>query len=154
MLYHLRGIPRNDKWKVFPEVMMDKNATMTAKPDEIITKLVQTEAVIERDIGLAPDALLFAKKGGKGGRSPTRDKKDNKRDNKGDNDRKEKDFPKGFRCQQRGHTTENCSSKQRGDPPKGCRYCSKRFNSSIGYFDSHHIDRELLNGGQLNYFIQ
>jgi hypothetical protein len=110
MFYHLRGIPRNDKWKVFPEVMMDKKATMTAKPDEIITKLVQTEAVIERDIGLAPDALVFAKKGGKGGRNggkagkggrtPTRDKKDNRRDNKGDNDRKENDFPKGFQCQQ------------------------------------------------------
>ena len=125
IFYLLRGIPRNDEWKVFLELMMDKNATMTATPDEIVTKLVKKEAAIKRENGLAPEALLFAKKGGRGGgnggkagrvgKSPRRDKRDNKRDNKGD---KEKDFRKCFHCQRRGHTTENCLSKQRGDPPK------------------------------------
>jgi hypothetical protein len=78
--YLLRGIPRNDKWKVFLELMMDKNTTMTATPDEIVTKLVEKEAAIKREKGLAPEALLFAKKGGgnggkagKGSRSPRRD---------------------------------------------------------------------------------
>jgi len=37
---------------------------------------------------------------------------------------------------------------------KVCRHCSKSINWSIGYFDSHHVDRELLDGGQLNCFIQ
>jgi len=41
IFYLLRGIPRNDEWKVFLELMMDKNATMTATPDEIVTKLVE-----------------------------------------------------------------------------------------------------------------
>jgi len=69
--------------------MMDKNATMTAKPDEIITKLVEKEAAIQREKGLAPDALLFAKKGGgngrkagKVGRGPKRDRRDDKGDSK------------------------------------------------------------------------
>jgi len=136
IFYLLRGIPRNDKWKVFLELMMDKNAMLTATPDEIVTKLVEKEAAIKRENGLAPEALLFAKKGGKGGggnggkagkggRSPRRDKRDDKRDNKGDNDRKEKDFRKCFHCQRRWHTTENCLSKQRGDAPKDADTAAK-----------------------------
>ena len=132
IVYLLRGIPRNDEWKVFLELMMDKNATMTATPDEIVTKLVEKEAAIKREKGLAPEALLFAKKGGGNGgkagkvsKSPKRDKKDNKRDNKGDNDRKEKDFRKCFHCHRRGHTTENCLSKQRGDSPKAADTAAK-----------------------------
>jgi hypothetical protein len=126
--YLLRGIPMNDEWKVFLGLMMDKNAMMTTTPNEIVTKLVEKEAAIKRENGLAPEALLFAKKGGKGGgnggkagkagRSPKRDKRHDKRDNKGDNDRKEKDFRKCFHCQRRGHTTEKCLSKQRSDPPQ------------------------------------
>jgi len=129
IFYLLRGIPRNDKWKVFLELMMDKNATMTATPYDIVTKLVEMEAAIKGENGLAPEALLFAKKGGKGGRgskvgkSPKRDKRDDKRDNK--DDRKEKDLRKCFHCQRRGHITENCLSKQRGDPPKAADTAAK-----------------------------
>jgi hypothetical protein len=101
---------------------MDNNATMSATPDEIVTKLVEQEAAINTKIGLAPEALFFAKKCGgngrkasRGGKSPRRDKRDEKTDNKGD---KEKDFRKCVHCQRRGHTTENCLNKQRGDPPK------------------------------------
>jgi len=108
---------------------MDENAGMTTMPNEIVTTLVENEAAIKRENGLAPDALLFAKKcgkggggnggkAGKGGRSPKRDKRDDKRDNKGDNNRKEKDFRKWIYCQCQGHTTENCLSKQRSEPPK------------------------------------
>ena len=81
IIYLLCGIPRNDQWKVFLELMMDKNATMTVYPDEIVNKLVEKESAIKRGKGLAPEALLFAKKGGGnggkaglGGRSPKRDK--------------------------------------------------------------------------------
>ena len=124
IFYLLRGIPRNDEWKVFLQLMMDKNATMIATPDMIVTKLIEKQAAIKIDNGLTPDALLFAKKGGKGGnggkagnggRNPKRDKRDDKRDNKGD---KEKDFRKCFHSHRRGNTTKNCLSKQRGDPPK------------------------------------
>jgi len=107
---------------------MDYNATMTTTPDEIVTKLVEKEAAIKRGNGFASEALLFAKEGGKsggggyggkagkGGKSPNRDQRDTKRDTK--NDRKEKGFRKCFHCQRRGHTTENCLSKQHGNPPK------------------------------------
>jgi len=47
IFYLLCGIPRNDEWKVFLELMMDKNATMTATPGEIVTKLVEKEAAIK-----------------------------------------------------------------------------------------------------------
>jgi hypothetical protein len=126
ILYLLCGIPRNDKWNVFQALMMDINATMTATPNEIVTKLIEKESAIQRESGISPEALLFAKKGGKGsrggkvGRSPKRDKRDNK------DDRKEKDFRKCFQCQQRGHTTENCLSKQRSDSPKSANTAAKR----------------------------
>jgi len=127
-IFHLLcGIPRNDEWKVILELVMDRNATMTATPDEIVTKLVEKEAAIKRENGHAPEALLFAKKGGKGGngkagkggKSPRRDKRDTK------DDRKEKDFRKCFHCQRRGHTSENCLSKQCGDPPKAADTAGK-----------------------------
>ena len=111
---------------------MDKNPTMTTTPDEIVTKLVEKEAAISRENGLAPEALLLAKKGGRGGRggsggkvgkSPKRDKRDDKRDIK--DDRKEKDSRKCFHCQRRGHTTGNCLRKQRGNPPKSANTAVK-----------------------------
>jgi hypothetical protein len=111
--------------------MMDKNATITATQDEIITKLVEKEAAIKRENGLGPEAPLFAKKDGRGGRgskvgkSPKRDRRDNKSDNKGNNDRKEKDFRKCFHCQWRGHTPENCLSIQCCDPPKAADTAAK-----------------------------
>jgi hypothetical protein len=52
IFYLLCGIPKNNEWKVFLELMMDKNATITATPDEIITKLVEKEAAIKRENGL------------------------------------------------------------------------------------------------------
>ena len=109
--YLLHGIPRNDEWKVFLGLMMDKNAMMTATPDAFITKLVEMDTAIKRENGLAPEALLFAKTGGKGGNNKagkgSRSPKKDKRDDKGDNDRKERDLQNGFHCQPRVHITEN-----------------------------------------------
>jgi len=131
IFYLLRGIPRNNEWKVFLQLMMDKNAAVTATPDEIIINLIEMEAPIKRENGLAPEALLFAKKGGKGGRggkvgkSPKRDKRDNK------DDRKEKNFRKCFHCQRRGQTTENCLSKQRGNPPNATDTAAKASTETL-----------------------
>ena len=105
--YLLCGIPRNNEWKVFLELMLDKIATMTAMANEIVSKLVEKEAAIKREKGRSPAALLFPQKGGKDGRGskvgkcPMRDK----RDNKGHNNRKGKNLPKCFHCLQRGHVT-------------------------------------------------
>jgi hypothetical protein len=54
IFYLLRRIPRNDGQTVFQELMMNKNATMPATPDEIVTKLVETDAAIKREKALAP----------------------------------------------------------------------------------------------------
>jgi hypothetical protein len=68
IFYLLQGVPRNDECKVFLVLMMNNNAKMTAKPNEIIiTKLISKEATITREKRLAPEALLCAKKGGRGG---------------------------------------------------------------------------------------
>jgi len=91
---------------------MDKNPTMTATPYAIVTKLNEKEAAIQRDNRLAPQALLFAKKRGKGGKGPKRDKRDDK------DVRKEKDDRKCFHYQRRGDITENWVSKQSGNLPK------------------------------------
>jgi hypothetical protein len=83
IFYLHRGIPRNDEWKVFLELIMDKNTRMTATPDEIVTKLVETDSAIKSGNGFPPEALLIGKRGGRGGRggkvgkSPKRDKRDN-----------------------------------------------------------------------------
>jgi hypothetical protein len=59
MFDSLGRIPRNDKWKVFPKLVIDKNATMTATPNDIVTKVIEMEAAIKRENGLAPKALLL-----------------------------------------------------------------------------------------------
>jgi hypothetical protein len=104
IFYLLCEIPRYDEGKVFLELMMDKNATISAPLNEIVTKLVEREAAIKREKWVAPEALIIAKngggnggKGGNSGRSPKRDKRDDERDNK--DNRKVKDFRKCFHCQ-------------------------------------------------------
>jgi len=104
---------------------MDKNTTMTATPNEIVTKLVEKEAVIQRVNGLTCQALFFAEKGSKAGRGGTGGKC-SKRDNRDNmDDRKEKDLWKCFQCQWRGHITENRLSKQRGDLPMSADTAAK-----------------------------
>ena len=47
IFYLLCRIPRNNKWKVFLELIMDKNATMTTTPNEIVTMFVEMEAPLK-----------------------------------------------------------------------------------------------------------
>jgi hypothetical protein len=62
IFYLLSGIPRNNKWKVFFGLMMDKNTTMTAMPKEIVTKLIEKKAGIKTETGLTPEAPLVARR--------------------------------------------------------------------------------------------
>jgi hypothetical protein len=133
MFYLLHGFPRNDEWRVILELMIDKHATVTATPDEIVTKLVEKKTAMKGENRLAPEVLFFARKGGKGGngkagkggRRPKRDKRDNK------DDRKEKDFRMCIHCQRPGHTTENCWSKQHGDSPKTADTSAKASTDAL-----------------------
>jgi len=99
---------------------MVKNTTMATTPNAIITKLAEKQGVIKRDNGLASEALLFAKKGGKagkadkGGKCPKRDKIDTK----GDNNSKEKHLQHRFHHQPQEHITETCLRKHLGDTPR------------------------------------
>jgi hypothetical protein len=137
IFYLLRRIPRNDDWKVFLKRVMDKNATMTASPNEIVTKLVKMEAATKRENGLAPEALHFAKEGGTGGdhggkagegsRTPQRDE----RDNEEENDRRENDLWKCLHRQRQGHLTENHMSKKRSHPTKSADAQAKASTEAL-----------------------
>jgi hypothetical protein len=116
---------------------MNKNTTMTATPDEIVTRLVEKKAAIKRENLLAPEALLFAKTRGKGGsggyggkagkvgRSPKRDKRDDTRDNKEDNNRKEKDFRKCFHSKPARAHHRQLNEQATRQSSKGCGHCHK-----------------------------
>jgi hypothetical protein len=49
---------KNDEWKAFLELMMDKNTTITTIPNVIVTNPIQKEPIIRSEHGLAPEALL------------------------------------------------------------------------------------------------
>jgi len=112
VFYLLRGIPRNDDWQFFLELMMDMNATATLTPDEIVIKLVEKEATTKRENGLGQEALLFAKGNGKGKGKGRKSWKGDESDE--DQDRKGK--PMCFYCHKEGHKVWNCPSMKRGDP--------------------------------------
>jgi len=114
VFYLLRGIPRNDDWQFLLELMMDKNAMATLTPDEIVIKLVEKEATIKRENGLWQDALLFAKRNGKGQGKGRKSWKGGESD-EDQGDRKSQ--PTCFYCHQEGHKVWNCPSMKRGDPP-------------------------------------
>jgi len=119
VFYLLRSIPRNDDWQFFLELMMDKNATATLTPDEIVIKSVEKEATIKRQNGLAQEALLFTKGNAKGnakGKGKGKDRKSWKGD-ESDEDQDRKGKPTCFYCHKEGHKVWNCPSMKRGDPP-------------------------------------
>ena len=62
VFYLLRGVPRNDEWKVFLEIPHNKS-DLHVKPEEVATKLVAHEAAIKREKGMSADSgiLLFTR---------------------------------------------------------------------------------------------
>lgn len=76
---------------MFLGLRLAKNATMTAISNEIVTKLLKSEAAMKGETGLIPELLVFANKhgqggkrgdNGKGGNCPKRDKGGNENDRK------------------------------------------------------------------------
>ena len=120
VFYLLRRIPRNDDSQFFLEFMMDKNATATVTPDEIVINLVEKEATIKRENGLAQEALLFAKGNAKGnakGKGKGKGRNSWKGDESDEDPGDRKSQPTCFNCHKEGHKVWNCPSMKRGDPP-------------------------------------
>jgi len=114
LFYLLRGIPRNDDWQFFLELMMVKIAMATLTPDEIVIKLVEKEATIKRVKGHGQEALPFTKRKGEGrGKGRKRGKGDESDEDQGDR----KSQPTCFYCHKEGHKVWNCPSMKRSDPP-------------------------------------
>jgi hypothetical protein len=65
LFYLLCGIPWNDDWQFFLQLMMDKNMMPTLTPNEIFIKLVYMETPIKHENGLEKKALMFARGNGK-----------------------------------------------------------------------------------------
>jgi hypothetical protein len=122
--YLLHGIPRNDDWQFFLELMMDKNGTATLTPDEIVIKLVENEATIKHENGLGQEAVLFAKgntKGNSKGNAKGKGKSKGRKSWKGDESEEDqgdrKSQPTCFYCHKEAHKVSNCPSMKCGDPP-------------------------------------
>jgi len=116
VFYLLRGIPRNDDWQFILELMIDKNATATLTPDEIVIKLVKKEATIKHEKGVGKEALLFAKGSAKG-KSKGKGSKSWKGDESDEDLGDRKSQLTCFYCHKEGHEVWNCPSMKRSDPP-------------------------------------
>jgi len=117
-VFHLlRGIPRNDDWQFFLELMMDKNATAMLTPDEIVIRLVEKEATIKCEKGLRQEALLFAKGNAKRNGKAKGKGNGRKSGNGDESDEDRKGNPTCFYCHKEGHKVWNCPSMKHGDPP-------------------------------------
>jgi hypothetical protein len=47
--YLLKGIPKDDDWRFFTQLMYDKIDTLADKPEEIVTKMKAHEARLQKD---------------------------------------------------------------------------------------------------------
>ena len=120
MFYLLCGIPRNDDWQLFLKLMMDKDATVTLTPDEIVIKLVELEAMINHENGLGQEALRFVKGNAKGnakGKDKDKGRKSWKGDESDEDQADRKSQPICFYCNKEGHKIWNCPSMKHSDPP-------------------------------------
>lgn len=117
LFYLLRGIPRNDDWQFFLELIMDKNPTATLTPDEIEIKLVEKETMIKRGNGLGQETPLFATENSNGnGKSKGTGRRSGKGDNS-DEDQEGKRKLTCFLCHKKGNKVSNCPSIKHGNPP-------------------------------------
>jgi len=116
-IYLLRGMPRNDDWQFFLELMMDKNAMATLTPDEIVIKVVEKEATIQHENGLGQEALLLAKGNGKGNAKKKGKRLKSWKGDESDEDQDRKGKPTCFHCHKEGDMLWKCQSMKRGEPP-------------------------------------
>jgi len=116
MFYLLRGIPSNDDWQFFLELMMDQNATATLTPDEIVIKLVEKEAMNKREKGHGKEALQFAKGNGKGNAKGNAKGKKSWKGEESDEDQDRKGKLTCFDCHKEGPKVWNFPNIKRGDP--------------------------------------
>jgi len=121
VFYLPRGKPRNDFGQFFAELMMDKNATATLTPNEIVMMMVEKEATMKPEQRLGHKALLFAKgttkRKGKGNAKWKDQGRKSWKGDKSDEDQDCKDKPTCFHCHKAGHKVQNCQSTKCGEPP-------------------------------------
>ena len=122
VFYLLRGVPRNDDWKVFLEILRNR-PDIHAKPEEVVTKLAVQEAAIKREKGMSADSdvLLFTKTQRKSQARKHRKGRSNEKDTESDSDSSDEKRGRnaarrdGMGCYERneiGHIVRFCPKKR------------------------------------------
>jgi hypothetical protein len=118
--YQMKGIPKDDDWRFFTQLMYDKIDTLADKPEEVIVKMKAHEARLQKDDD-SEVAAMFSKlrmKSDKRRHSrKSRKSRDSNSDSNGSSSESEKhrrrnwrDTQECYRCHKVGHIARYCPS--------------------------------------------
>jgi len=115
--YLMQGIPKDDDWRVFTQLMYDKIDTLADKPEEIVTKTKAHEARLQKEDN-SEVAAMFSKLQTKSDRRKQSRKSRKTRDSGSESDGSSSESEKHrrrhtqecYRCQKVGHIARYCPS--------------------------------------------
>jgi hypothetical protein len=115
--YLMQGIPKDDDWRFFTQLMYDKIDTMADKPEEIVTKMKAHEARLRKE-DYSEVAAMFSKLQTKSDRRKQTRKSRKSRDSGSESDGSSSESEKHrrrrtqecYRCHQVGHIARYCPS--------------------------------------------
>jgi hypothetical protein len=115
--YLMQGIPKDDDWRFFTQLMYDKIDTLADKPEEIVTKMKAHEARLQQEDD-SEVAAMFSKLQTKSDRRKQTRKSRKSRDSGSESDGSSSESEKHrrrrtqecYRCHQVGHIARYCPS--------------------------------------------
>jgi len=119
--YLMQGIPKDDDWRFFTQLMYDKIDTLADKPEEIVTKMKAHEARLQKDDD-SEVAAMFSKTRTKSEKRnskhsrKSRKSRDSGSESDGSSSGNEKhasrrrDTQECYRCHKKGHIARYCPS--------------------------------------------
>jgi len=117
--YLMQGIPKNDDWRFFTQLMYDKIDTMADKPEEIVTKMKAHEARLQKDDDSEVAAMFSKLRTKNEKRNSKHSRKSQKsRDSSSESDGSSSESEKHrrrhtqecYRCHKIGHIARYCPS--------------------------------------------
>jgi len=119
--YLMQGVPKDDDWRFFTQLMYDKIDTLADKPEEIVTKMKAHEARLQKDDD-SEVAAMFSKlrtKSEKRNSKHSRKSRGSGSESDGSSSESEKhasrrtnwrDTQECYRCHKKGHIAQYCPS--------------------------------------------